>query len=280
LQTITKDYVNDQVHTGWRPTTNHEEEHMTAVIALYSHKGGVGKTTTAVNLAYLSAQEGHSTLLCDLDPQGASSFYFRIKPKVTKEARQLHTAHDAIARSIKATDYERLDLLPADLSYRDLNVAFSEKKHARQRLGRILKPLQQEYDYIFLDCPPTLNLLAENIFTAADRLLIPLIPTTLAVNAYAQMLGFMQKQGYETEKVYAFLSMVDARRKLHREMATAVYRQYPRILHTPLPSLAQLEQMGQHRQPLPAMIPRSAATKAYQSLWTEFQEKALTTPHP
>ncbi len=251
---------------------------MTAVIAIYSHKGGVGKTTTAVNLAYLAAQDGHSTLLCDLDPQGASSFYFRIKPKVVKDARELNTGDNAIGRSIKGTDYERLDLLPADLSYRNLNVAFNDKKRPTKRLGRVLEPLHHEYDYIFLDCPPTLNLLAENIFTAADRLLIPLIPTTLAVNAYAQMLGFMKKQGYKTAKVYTFLSMVDARRKLHREVATAVYQQYPRVLHTPIPALSQIEQMGWQRQPLPASAPRSVAAQAYRALWAEFQQKALAPP--
>ncbi|HRQ40246.1 MAG TPA: ParA family protein [Chloroflexota bacterium] len=253
---------------------------MTAVIALYSHKGGVGKTTTAVNLAYLAAQDGHVTLLCDLDPQGASTFYFRIKPKVIKDARQLNTAHNAISRSIKATDYERLDLLPADLSYRSLDVSFSDKKKPTKRLARILSPLYQEYDFIFLDCPPTLNLLAENIFTAADRLLIPLIPTTLSVNAHAQMMRFMEKQGHDTQKVYTFLSMVDARRKLHREVATAVYRQYPHTLHTPIPALSHIEQMGLHRQPLPAFAPRSAAAKAYQALWAEFREKALVRREP
>ncbi len=248
---------------------------MTAVIALYSHKGGVGKTTTAVNLAYLVAQGGYKTLLFDLDPQGASSFYFRIKPKVVKDARQLRTAHDAIARSIKGTDYDHLDLLPADLSYRGLDVAFSDKKRPTKRLSRVLDPLREEYAYIFLDCPPTLNLLAENIFTAADRLLIPLIPTTLATNAYAQMLAFMEKQGFDNKKIYTFLSMVDTRRKLHREVATAVYQQYPRILHTPIPALSQIEQMGLHRQPLPAFAPRSAAADAYRALWAEFQQKAM-----
>ncbi|MCL4262747.1 MAG: ParA family protein [Anaerolineae bacterium] len=248
---------------------------MTAVIAIYSHKGGVGKTTTAVNLAYLAAQNGHNTLLCDLDPQGASSFYFRIKPKVVKDARHLNTTHNAIARSIKGTDYDHLDLLPADLSYRSLELAFSDKKQPTKRLSRVLRPLRQEYAYIFLDCPPTLNLLAENIFTAADRLLIPLIPTTLAVNAYAQMLAFMKKKGHDTQALYTFLSMVDARRKLHREVATAVYQQYPRVLYTPIPALSQIEQMGRHRQPLPAFAPRSTAAKAYQALWTEFQHKAL-----
>lgn len=253
---------------------------MTAVIAIYSHKGGVGKTTTAVNLAYLCAQAGHNTLICDLDPQGASTFYFRVKPKVVKDARQLGTTHDAINRSIKGTDYDRLDLLPADISYRSLDVAFHEKKRSAKRLRRVLSPLRREYDTIFLDCPPTLNLLAENIFNAADRLLIPLIPTTLSVNAHAQMLAFMEKQGYNTETVYTFLSMVDTRRKLHREVSTAVYHQYPRILHTPIPALAQIEQMGHHRQPLPAYAPRSIAAKAYQSLWAEFQRKALATRKP
>ena len=92
------------------------------VIACYNIKGGVGKTASAVNLSYLSAREGKATLVWDLDPQGASSFYFRVKPKVKGGARRLIQRKRALDDAIKATDYDQLDLIPADFSYRNLDL--------------------------------------------------------------------------------------------------------------------------------------------------------------
>jgi cellulose biosynthesis protein BcsQ len=248
---------------------------MTTTIAIYSNKGGVGKTATAVNLAYLAAQSGRSTLVCDLDPQSSATFYFRVKPKLKKEARGFSSPNKAITTSIKGTDYANLDLLPADFTHRNLDILFHEKKHPTERLRRTLAPLQAEYDLIFLDCLPTINIIAENIFQASDRLLIPIIPTTLAVRAFEQMLVFLEKEKYDLDHVYTFFSMVDARKKLHREVMTAVQQTHPHVLQTPIPALSLVEQMGIHRQPLPAFAPNAKATTAYRQLWDEFQQKAL-----
>ena len=102
-----------------------------------------------------------------------------MKPKVKRTARGFVKAGKEIEESIKGTDYVNLDLLPADFTHRNLDIEFDHLKHPKQRLSKVLKPLAEEYDLIVLDCPPTLNILAENIFNAADCLLVPLIPTTL-----------------------------------------------------------------------------------------------------
>lgn len=250
-------------------------------LAVYSNKGGVGKTAAAVNLAYLAALAGKTTLICDLDPQGATTFYFRVKPKIQREARGFAKAGKAIEDSIKGTDYANLDLLPADFTHRNLDIVFDRLKHPHQQLGKVLKPLEKEYNLVILDCPPTINILAENIFDAADYLLTPLIPTTLSVRAYEQMLAFLAESKYASERVFAFWSMVDRRKKLHRETCAQFGDASERVLKSAIPYLSEIEQMGIKREPVPVFAHRSAAARAYHDLWTEVQQVVLHfDPHP
>lgn len=244
-------------------------------LAVYSNKGGVGKTAAAVNLAYLAARSGRSTLICDLDAQGATTFYLRVKPKVKRAARGFVKAGKEIEESIKGTDYENLDLLPADFTHRNLDIEFERLKHPKQRLSKVLKPLADEYDLIVLDSPPTLNILAENIFNAADCILTPLIPTTLSVHACEQMFSFFRENNYALERVYLFFSMVDRRKKLHRETCGVIQNSFERVLHSTIPCLSEIEQMGIAREPVSAFAHKSSAANAYQDLWTEVEQDVL-----
>lgn len=244
-------------------------------LALFSNKGGVGKTATAVNLAYLTAQSGRKTLICDLDPQSSTTFYFRVKPKLKRRARGLVKWGKPLNRSIKGTDYNNLDLLPADFTHRNLDITFDRLRHRKQRLDIVLRPLRKQYDLIILDCPPTINILAENIINASDYLLIPVVPTPLSVRTYQQLLVFLKNNGYALDKVYAFFSMVDMHNLLHKNMATNMYRQYQDILWSPIPYLPEIEQMGVHREPVAAFSPVSSAAKAYENLWGEIQRVVL-----
>lgn len=248
------------------------------VLALYSNKGGVGKTAAAVNLGYLAAQAGTSTLICDLDPQSSATYYFRVKPKLKRRARGFAGDAEAVDRSIKGTDYVNLDLLPADFSHRNLDITFDKGKRRRRRLKQVLGPLKKDYDLIILDCPPTINLVAENIFSAADYLLVPLIPTTLSVRTHEQLLEFLQAGQYKPDRAYGFLSMVDRRKRLHRELSASVVAEFGGLLHSVIPYSSHVEQMGLYREPLPAFAPRSPATRAYQGLWTEVQQVVLGDP--
>ena len=163
------------------------------LLAIYSNKGGVGKTATAVNLSFLAAQAGAKTLLCDLDPQGSATYYFRVKPKLRSGVKGLIKGGKKVYKSIKGTDYENLDLLPADFSLRNLDVIFNKLKRSKKRLKKILGPFKDEYDFIILDCPVTISTLAENILNTVDYALVPLIPTTLSVRTYRQLLFFCKK---------------------------------------------------------------------------------------
>ena len=111
------------------------------IIASYNLKGGVGKTTAAVNLAYLSAQQGQRTLLWDLDPQGAATYLFRIRPRVKGGSQKLVRGSRPILDAVKATDFEGLDLLPADFTYRHMDIDLNGRPKPQQTLRRLLAPL-------------------------------------------------------------------------------------------------------------------------------------------
>jgi cellulose biosynthesis protein BcsQ len=247
-------------------------------LALYSNKGGVGKTAAAVNLSYLAAQTGAKTLICDLDPQGSATYYFRVKPKLKSGAKGFIKGGKQVYKSIKGTDYDNLDLLPADFSLRNLDVTFDKLKRSKKRLRKILKPYKAEYDFIFLDCPVTISILAENILNAVDYALVPMIPTTLSVRTYRQLLSFCNKNNYDAGKIYTFFSMVDRHKKMHREIVTTVSKAYNGVLQSFIPYLALIEKMGIYRAPVAEFSPNSVASRSYQNLWDKIQDTILS-PH-
>lgn len=244
-------------------------------LALYSNKGGTGKTAAAVNLSFLAAQAGFKTLVCDLDAQGSATYYFRVKPELKRAARGLTRGGKPIDRSIKGTDYENLDLLPADLSHRKLDLIFNKLKRSKRRLNKVVDSLADEYDLIILDCPPSLNLLSENIFKAADFILVPLIPTTLSERAHHQLVSFFASKNYDPVKIYAFLSMVDRRKKLHRDLAQSLQTEFNGMLQSVIPYASEVEQMGLHREPVVCFAPYSKAALSYRQLWAEIDRHLL-----
>ncbi len=239
------------------------------VIATYNIKGGVGKTSTAVNLAYLAAQSGYRTLVWDLDPQGASSYYFRVKPKIKGGSKELIAGERELDGLIKATDFENLDLLPADFSFRNLDLVLDTRKKPTQRLKKLLQPLSDSYDFIFLDCPPNISLLSEAIFETSDILLSPIIPTTLSLRTLEQLKTFIKENKLKGLKLIPFFSMADRRKKMHREIMETLSEKHPDILQTAIPYASDIERMGLERMPLGGYTNKSRSTEAYQSLWQE-----------
>jgi len=239
---------------------------VTKVLATYNIKGGVGKTSAAVNLATLAAHDGHPTLLWDLDPQGASTFLFRVKPKVKGGARKLVRGKTDVDGQIKGTDTEGLDLLPADFSYRHMDLALDGTKKPATRLATVIAPL--DYDYVFLDCPPSISLVSENVFEAADFLLVPIIPATLSSRTLEQLHQVLNGG----TKVLGFFSMADRRKKLHRELMAELSSEHD-VLETVIPSSADVERMGARRAALTEYAPRSKAARAYADLWEEVRAR-------
>jgi chromosome partitioning protein len=239
---------------------------MSRVLATYNIKGGVGKTSAAVNLAYIAAREGARTLVWDLDPQGGSTYLFRIKPKVKGGGRKLVRGKSDVDALIKGTDHERLDLLPADFSYRHMDLALDSSKRPTKRLAAVLAPLDDAYDYVFLDCPPSISLVSESVFEAADALLVPMIPATLSSRTFGQLQAVVG----DGTAVLAFFSMVDRRKRLHREVMEQLN---DGTLATAIPNAADVERMGQHRTAIAEFAPGSRAARAYEALWREVRER-------
>jgi len=244
-------------------------------IALYSIKGGVGKTAAAVNLSYLASKgDARQTLICDLDPQGASSFYFRISPRDKYNSTKFLEGSAKIYKNIKATDFEGLDLLPSDFSYRNLDLELLEEKKPQKKLRKNINELSSEYRYIFFDCPPNLTLFSESIFAAADIILVPVIPTTLSIRTYEQLRKFFNDTGLDSSKIRGFFNMVEKRKSMHREIIEQ-RGSHPDFLKSSVPYNSEVEKMGIYRAPLNAVHPSSAAAKAFRQLWEEIQVDLL-----
>ena len=237
--------------------------------ATYNIKGGVGKTASAVNLAYLAARDGYRVLLWDLDPQAAASFLFRVRPRVKGGGKALIAGKRSIDDAIKATDFENLDLLPADFTYRNMDLLLDAGKKPARRLAALLAPLRADYDVIFLDCPPGISLLSESVLDAADTVLVPLIPTTLSVRTLDQLTDFIAGMDGHRPQILAFFSMIDRRKRLHLEISQQLPTRRSDVAATAIPALSLIEQMSVQRTPVTASAPRSRAAQCYRELWQE-----------
>ena len=238
------------------------------VLATYSIKGGVGKTTTAVNLAHEAARQGARVLVWDLDPQGAATYFLRVKPRVKGGARRLVGGRGALAEHVRGTDLPAVHCLPADFSLRHLDVHLEGTKRPTERLGALLDPLRDRYDLAVLDCPPSISRSSEGVFHAADALLVPVVPATLASRTLAQLAAFLEDLD-DAPRLLPFLSMVDRRKALHRELAASLADEWPDLLQTAVPNAAALERMGTHRAPVAVTSPQAGAVDAYRRLWAE-----------
>lgn len=244
------------------------------VIALYNLKGGVGKTASCVNFAYLAAQDGYKTLLWDIDPQGSTSFYYQAKTKHKGGIKKIVEKDADLEDAIMSTDYEHLDIIPADVSAKSFDILMEEMKSSKKRLKSLLQPLHKSYDFVFLDCPPGVSALAENIFTGADIVLMPVIPTTLSIRTYNMVKDYFKEKDIDLSKMMCFFTMADLRKNMHNEIMETLYKD-KKFFENYIPYLSDVEKMGVYKAPIEVFAKSSYAAKCYRDLWTEIKEGVL-----
>ena len=227
------------------------------VIALYNLKGGVGKTASCVNFAYLAAADGYKTLLWDIDPQGSSSFYYKVKPKAHPGIKKLVAKDANLEDAIMGTDFELLDVVPADNSSKSLDILQDEMKGNKNRLKSV-----------------GLSAFSENIFTAADIVLMPVIPTTLSIRTYHMVKDYFKEKDLDMSKLMCFFTMADLRKNMHNEIMEELYKD-KRFFENYIPYLSDVEKMGVHKAPIMEYANSSYAAKCYRELWTEIKEGVL-----
>lgn len=261
----------------WQPLGLNKEPDV-RVIAVWSIKGGVGKTTTAVALAALAAREGLRTLVWDLDPQGALSHWFRVTPRGRRASRKLVNKRTPLAQLVRGSDLPNLDTLPADLSHRALETALARRSRPTARLATKLAPLAPVYDWVFLDCAPSVTLVSEAVLAAANAVLMPVVPSSLSLRTLEQMRQFAIDVGVDRICIFPFLTMVDRRRRLHRENAQTLAGA-GEFMRTAIPLSSVVERAAETLTPLPLAAPTSAAALAYAALWQELQQRLADPTH-
>src|ERR1019366_2341815 len=161
--------------------------------------------------------------------------------------------------------------------YRHLDLALDAFKRPTQRLARVLARLYREYDYVFLDCPPSISLVSESVFEAADALLVPIIPATLSSRTFEQLDelldGGRSGGGADGPLILAFFSIVDRRKRLHREVMERLRSQWSGVLETAIPASAEIERMGLERDIVASYARRGGAALAYETLWEDVRRR-------
>jgi chromosome partitioning protein len=154
-----------------------------------------------------------------------------------------------------------------------MDLALDGSRRPTRRLARVLAPLAGDYEYIFLDCPPSISLVSESVFEAADALLVPLIPATLSSRTFEQLRRVAATPDERSPQLLGFFSMVDGRKRLHREVMERLAAEHASLLRTAIPASAEVERMGVHRTVIAQFAPRSRAARAYVALWREVRDR-------
>lgn len=248
---------------------------MAQIISVANQKGGVGKTTTTVNLAACLASLGKKVLLVDMDAQGNATSGVGIrKPDVTKDIYDVLVNELPIDEATLITEHENLSIVPATLQLAGAEIELTSMMARESRLKGSLAEVSSQYDYILIDCPPSLGHLTINSFTASDSILIPVQCEYYALEGLSQLLNtvrLVQKHfNPELEIEGVLLTMYDARTNLGNEVVEEVRKYFrEKVYETIIPRNIRLSEAPSHGKPIIDYDPRSRGAEVYQALAKE-----------
>ncbi len=239
-------------------------------IAFFNVKGGVGKTTSAVNIAYLAAQHRMNTLLWDLDPQSCASWYLGVPDDLQQKALRVFKGKTPIGKLRINTPYPKLKVIPADMSLRKLEILLGEEAQSRRLLAKLADNLSEKNKLLIFDCAPAFSKVTENIFTCCDVLVVPLLPSPLSLRSFNQLNQYVKsKKKWKHLELHPFFTMVDRRRKIHNETINNAKKLIGMRDPVCIPYTSELEKMGIHQQPIYQYAGKTPGALAYQTLWEQ-----------
>ena len=260
-------------------------ERLPVVIAVINNKGGVGKTTTAVNLSAALAAPGHRVLLVDLDSQASASIWCGISRRnLRPSSASCLLDRYPIRRAIRPTSTPRLELLTGSLELANADVTLCNVRGREIALRKMLEKIRADYDFVLLDCPPSLSLLAINALMASDFLLVPVVPEPLSLDGLMNLLATVERvrsrMMMKTRLITLLITMIDPRRKIARELVERLRAQYrDRVFHTEIPWASALADAPAMRQHVLAFAPRSSSADAFRRLAGEVLQRLPAIRH-
>lgn len=251
---------------------------MGKIIAIANQKGGVGKTTTAVNLSAAMGERGHKTLLVDIDPQGNASSGVGIDRRgVDKSTYELLIGEAGAKEALVRTQFPNLAVLPSSLNLAGAELELVDFQHRESRLKTALAPLREEYEYLFIDCPPSLGIITTNALCAADTLLVPIQCEYYALEGLSQLMNSVRRvkrqynERLEIEGV--LLTMYDGRLNLTQQVVEEVKKYFPRkVFGNVIPRSVRLSEAPSYGVPIMYFDKSNRGTEAYRGLAEELEK--------
>lgn len=252
---------------------------MGKVIAIVNQKGGVGKTTTSVNLAATIGSYGYKTLLVDVDPQGNATSGLGVNKRDVKASTYDMIVGEAKAEEILInTPFKCLDLLPSDMNLAGAELELVDMKNRDSRIKNALAPLKEKYEFIVIDCPPSLGLLTVNVLCAADSVIVPIQCEYYALEGLSQLMNTIR----QVKRLYnplidlegVLLTMYDGRLNLTQQVVAEVKRFFPqKVYATVIPRNVRLSEAPSFGQPVLYYDKSSKGSLAYVDFTKEFLKK-------